>query len=37
MTRALMAGEAALGFAGVRPSGHHAEPTAGPCCKSFTD
>jgi acetoin utilization deacetylase AcuC-like enzyme len=26
MTRALMAGEAALGFAGVRPSGHHAEP-----------
>ena len=26
MTRALMAGEAALGFCGVRPSGHHAEP-----------
>jgi len=26
MTRALMAGDAALGFAGVRPSGHHAEP-----------
>jgi len=26
MTRALMAGEARLGFAGVRPSGHHAEP-----------
>ncbi len=26
MTRALMAGEASLGFAGVRPSGHHAEP-----------
>ena len=25
MTRALMAGEAALGFCGVRPSGHHAE------------
>ncbi len=26
MTIALMAGEAALGFCGVRPSGHHAEP-----------
>jgi acetoin utilization deacetylase AcuC-like enzyme len=26
MTRALLAGEASLGFAGVRPSGHHAEP-----------
>lgn len=26
MTRALMAGESALGFAAVRPSGHHAEP-----------
>ncbi len=26
MTRALMAGEATLGFCGVRPSGHHAEP-----------
>jgi acetoin utilization deacetylase AcuC-like enzyme len=26
MTRALMAGEAALGFCEVRPSGHHAEP-----------
>ncbi|MGO9247726.1 MAG: histone deacetylase [Solirubrobacteraceae bacterium] len=26
MTRALLAGEATLGFAGVRPSGHHAEP-----------
>ncbi len=26
MTRALMSGEASLGFAGVRPSGHHAEP-----------
>jgi acetoin utilization deacetylase AcuC-like enzyme len=26
MTRALMAGEAPLGFCGVRPSGHHAEP-----------
>jgi acetoin utilization deacetylase AcuC-like enzyme len=26
MTRALMAGEAALGFCAVRPSGHHAEP-----------
>jgi acetoin utilization deacetylase AcuC-like enzyme len=26
MVRALMAGEASLGFAGVRPSGHHAEP-----------
>lgn len=26
MTRALLAGEAALGFCGVRPSGHHAEP-----------
>ncbi len=26
MTRALMAGEAKLGFCGVRPSGHHAEP-----------
>jgi acetoin utilization deacetylase AcuC-like enzyme len=26
MTRALMAGEAMLGFCGVRPSGHHAEP-----------
>ncbi|HSZ06012.1 MAG TPA: histone deacetylase [Solirubrobacteraceae bacterium] len=26
MTRVLMAGEAALGFCGVRPSGHHAEP-----------
>ncbi len=26
MTRALMAGESTLGFAGVRPSGHHAEP-----------
>jgi acetoin utilization deacetylase AcuC-like enzyme len=26
MTRALMAGEAALGFCGVRPAGHHAEP-----------
>jgi acetoin utilization deacetylase AcuC-like enzyme len=25
MTRALMAGEATLGFCGVRPSGHHAE------------
>ena len=29
MTRALMAGEATLGFCGVRPSGHHAE--AGSC------
>jgi hypothetical protein len=26
MTRALLAGEARLGFCGVRPSGHHAEP-----------
>jgi acetoin utilization deacetylase AcuC-like enzyme len=26
MTRALMAGESPLGFAGVRPSGHHATP-----------
>jgi acetoin utilization deacetylase AcuC-like enzyme len=26
MTRALIAGEAAVGFCGVRPSGHHAEP-----------
>jgi acetoin utilization deacetylase AcuC-like enzyme len=26
MTRALLAGESALGFCGVRPSGHHAEP-----------
>jgi acetoin utilization deacetylase AcuC-like enzyme len=26
MTRALMAGESTLGFAGVRPSGHHATP-----------
>jgi acetoin utilization deacetylase AcuC-like enzyme len=26
MTRVLMAGEARLGFCGVRPSGHHAEP-----------
>jgi acetoin utilization deacetylase AcuC-like enzyme len=26
MTRALLAGEAQLGFCGVRPSGHHAEP-----------
>jgi acetoin utilization deacetylase AcuC-like enzyme len=26
MTRALMAGQANLGFCGVRPSGHHAEP-----------
>ena len=26
MTRALAAGEATLGFCGVRPSGHHAEP-----------
>jgi acetoin utilization deacetylase AcuC-like enzyme len=26
MTRALMAGETGLGFCGVRPSGHHAEP-----------
>jgi acetoin utilization deacetylase AcuC-like enzyme len=26
MTRALMAGEASLGFCCVRPSGHHAEP-----------
>jgi acetoin utilization deacetylase AcuC-like enzyme len=26
MTRALMAGESTLGFCGVRPSGHHAEP-----------
>jgi acetoin utilization deacetylase AcuC-like enzyme len=26
MTRALMGGEARLGFAGVRPPGHHAEP-----------
>jgi acetoin utilization deacetylase AcuC-like enzyme len=26
LTRALMAGESTLGFAGVRPSGHHAEP-----------
>jgi acetoin utilization deacetylase AcuC-like enzyme len=26
MARALMSGEAALGFCGVRPSGHHAEP-----------
>ncbi len=26
MTRALMAGEATLGFCEVRPSGHHAEP-----------
>jgi acetoin utilization deacetylase AcuC-like enzyme len=26
MARALMAGEAELGFCGVRPSGHHAEP-----------
>ncbi len=26
MTRALMAGEAKLGFCAVRPSGHHAEP-----------
>src|SRR5258705_443998 len=27
MTRALMAREAELGFCGVRPSGHHAEPS----------
>ena len=26
MTRALLAGERSLGFCGVRPSGHHAEP-----------
>ncbi|HEX2708666.1 MAG TPA: histone deacetylase [Solirubrobacterales bacterium] len=26
MTRALLAGEAAVGFCGVRPPGHHAEP-----------
>jgi acetoin utilization deacetylase AcuC-like enzyme len=26
MTRALIAGEARVGFCGVRPSGHHAEP-----------
>jgi acetoin utilization deacetylase AcuC-like enzyme len=26
MTRALMTGEARVGFCGVRPSGHHAEP-----------
>jgi acetoin utilization deacetylase AcuC-like enzyme len=26
MTRALIAGESSLGFCGVRPSGHHAEP-----------
>jgi acetoin utilization deacetylase AcuC-like enzyme len=26
MTRALLAGEAAVGFCGARPSGHHAEP-----------
>jgi acetoin utilization deacetylase AcuC-like enzyme len=26
MSRALMAGEATVGFCGVRPSGHHAEP-----------
>jgi acetoin utilization deacetylase AcuC-like enzyme len=26
MTRALMTGEATLGFCGLRPSGHHAEP-----------
>jgi len=26
MTRALMAGDAPVGFCGVRPSGHHAEP-----------
>ncbi len=26
MTRALLAGDAAVGFCGVRPSGHHAEP-----------
>jgi len=26
MTRALLAGDARLGFCGVRPSGHHAEP-----------
>ncbi len=26
MTRALVAGEATVGFCGVRPSGHHAEP-----------
>ena len=26
MTRALLAGEASVGFCGVRPSGHHAEP-----------
>jgi acetoin utilization deacetylase AcuC-like enzyme len=26
MTRALLAGEAGLGFCGTRPSGHHAEP-----------
>jgi acetoin utilization deacetylase AcuC-like enzyme len=26
MTRALMAGEASVGFCAVRPSGHHAEP-----------
>ena len=26
MARALMSGEASLGFCGVRPSGHHAEP-----------
>jgi acetoin utilization deacetylase AcuC-like enzyme len=26
MARALMAGEAMMGFCGVRPSGHHAEP-----------
>jgi acetoin utilization deacetylase AcuC-like enzyme len=29
MTRALMGGEATLGFCGVRPSGHHAEPDRG--------
>jgi acetoin utilization deacetylase AcuC-like enzyme len=28
MTRALLAGEAAVGFCGVRPSGHHAESAA---------
>ena len=29
MTRALLAGEASVGFCGVRPSGHHAERGAG--------
>jgi acetoin utilization deacetylase AcuC-like enzyme len=32
MTRALIAGEAMLGFCGVRPSGHHAEPN---CAMGF--